>query len=456
AKFSAILLLPMCALAAAVWLAGRVSTEGWLRPLLRLVRSAALHAIVAWALIWTFFDFRFGPFAPALADGANYNHGWAWMTEGLGWPRPVLLGLQKWHVLPDAFLYGFTFVLQFAKQRGAFLNGEYSIHGWTVFFPYAFLVKTTLPFLALVVVGAIAAGRKLGAAGGRLAWTRVRPFTPLIALFVVYWATSLASHLNIGHRHILPTYPVLFIVAGAFGAWLEWRRPLAAGFVAAMVVWHAAESWRIRPHYLAYFNPIAGGPAGGWRHLVDSSIDWGQDLPGLRAWLETHAPREKVFLSYFGTGDPVYEGIRATLMPTLPEAGPPRPWYALSAGVYAISATMLQQVYSPVSGHWSLAREKEYQDLRVLEPQFLEYQNDPVRRAALLREAPVEQWNNGWKRYELLRFARLCTYLRVRRTDAAVGYSILIYRVTQPEIDVAVNGSLRDWTAAIEAAVRND
>jgi hypothetical protein len=216
---------------------------------------------------------------------------------------------------------------------------------------------------------------------------------------------------------------------------------------------HVGESWTARPNYLAYFNALAGGTPNGWRHLVDSSLDWGQDLPGLKTWLDAHAGGEKVFLSYFGTGDPAHEGIRATLLPTLPEVGPPRPWRALGPGMYALSATMLQQAYSPVRGDWTLAREKEFQDLRALEPQMLAFQNDPARRAELLRSAPAEKWDAGWRRYDWLRLARFCHCLRVRTPDANIGGSILVYRLSAEEVASATGDSLAAWRALIERTV---
>ncbi len=450
AKFSAVLLAPMFALCAIGWLVGRVRIDGWRAPFGRLARTSVIHVVVAWAIIWAFYGFRFSAFAPEFAEGANFNHGWGWLVSDLGWPRTIILRLREWHALPDAFLYGFTFVLQFAKARGAFLNGDYSVTGWVSFFPYAFLVKNTLPSLALLLIG-------LGALA-KLGWKalvkRLRPWTPLLALYVVYWATSLASHLNIGDRHILPTYPVLFITAGAFGAWLDWRRPIAALLVGGLVLCHLGEAWRIRPNYLAYFNPIAGGSANGWRHLVDSSLDWGQDLPTLKTWLDANARGQRVFLSYFGTGDPAYEGIRATVLRSLPEVGPRHPAAALTAGVYAISATMLQQVYSAARGDWTIALEKEFQALRVIEPQLLAYQNDPVARARLAGEAPAEKWEAGWKRYDWLRLARLCHYLRARGADANAGYSILIYRLNADELRAATASSLKDWSALIEQTAR--
>jgi hypothetical protein len=264
----------------------------------------------------------------------------------------------------------------------------------------------------------------------------------------------LASHLNIGHRHILPTYPVLFIAAGWLGRWLDFRRPLVMASILGATIWHAGEAIAVRPHYLAYFNQIVGGPGNGWRHLVDSSLDWGQDLPGLKHWLDTNARNEPIFLSYFGTGDPAYEGINATFLPTLPEVGSrPRQYYTLAPGVYAISATMLQHAYSSVRGAWTVALENEFQQLRALEPTLLSYQNNPEQREALLRDAPAENWNFAWKRYEQLRFARLCYYLRVRSPDATIGHSIFVFRLNQMDLNGAVGGSIAEWRESIERAI---
>lgn len=455
AKFSAVLLPPMLATIGLVWAWGEAQANGWRRPLLRLARSTAIHGVIAWAVIWCFYGFRFSPFAPELAEGATFNHGWGWLLSGIGLPAKIIWRLKEWRILPEAWLHGLTFVLQFSRARGAFMSGEYSVTGWVVFFPWAFLIKTPLPLMLLVLTGAVAALRRIFTRPIGATLPRLRPLTPLAALFVVYGVTSLLSHLNIGHRHILPMYPVLFIAAGWLARGLDARRPLVAAYLAVLLLWHAGESWRARPHYLAYFNQIVGGSSNGWRHLVDSSLDWGQDLPGLKAWLDAHARGEKVFLSYFGTGDARYEGISATALPTLPNPES-RKWHALAPGIYAISATMLQHVYSDFRGEWTLGFEREFQQLRPLEPSLLAFQHRPDRRAALLQEAPEQNWTTAWKRYEALRFARLCHYLRVRRADASIGHSILVYRLNAAEIAAATGGSARDWRAAIERAVAGE
>ncbi len=56
-------------------------------------------------------------------------------------------------------------------------------------------------------------------------------------------------------------------------------------------------------------------------------------------------------------------------------------------------------------------------------------------------------------RRNLLRFARLCHYLRVRQPDAMIGYSILVYRLDQAELNGALNGNLHQLALAIDHAM---
>jgi hypothetical protein len=160
-----------------------------------------------------------------------------------------------------------------------------------------------------------------------------------------------------------------------------------------------------------------------------------------------------VYLSYFGAGEPEYYGIHARRLPFMNGFKIPQPWVPLQPGVYCISATMLEHVYSPIRGPWTPELEKEYQWMRGFEPLFVTYFGDPRRRAELDREASPEKWQLAWTRHDLLRFARLCFYLRARTPDANIGHSILIYRLTAAEIAGATTGSLADWQALIDRAV---
>lgn len=448
AKYSAVLLLPMFALLL-VW---RVRSESSFVERRRWLVGAPLtilgHGAVTVLIIWAFYGFRYTAFAPDLPPADHFIVPWERVLPAIGLQGRVVEFCRTWKLLPEAFLYGYAWVIESVQARAAFLAGDYSTTGWVSFFPLAFLWKTPLALLLAIAAGLGVVWRRW--AGNR---ERIRRDTlavaPLLVLFAVYWAFSLTSKLNIGHRHILPTYPVLFILVGGLaapgvltGVWRLLLPILVLGQVAADV--------RVAPHYLAYFNEIAGGPKEGYRRLVDSSLDWGQDLPGLKTWLAEHARGEPAFLSYFGTGEPAYYGLKVHRLPFFNNFKIPVYYTPLTAGVYCVSATMLQQVYSPVRGPWTVELEKEYQQLRTLEPAFADYTRDPKIRAELERSPGGERWPQVIKRYDILRFARLCFYLRARVPDAMIGYSILIYRLNENEVARATNGPLSAWVGLID------
>src|SRR5206468_11204129 len=97
----------------------------------------------------------------------------------------------------------------------------------------------------------------------------------------------------------------------------ERKTGIAAGAILGIVISSSvvfAPPWRptlVYPHYLAYFNELAGGPRNGYKRLVDSNLDWGQDLKGLKRWADEKRldATHPLYLSYFGTADPRYYQI---------------------------------------------------------------------------------------------------------------------------------------------------
>jgi hypothetical protein len=284
--------------------------------------------------------------------------------------------------------------------------------------------------------------------------------TPLLAGIAIYGVSALFSSINIGHRHQLPIIPLVMIGVGAVGPWIggtsreawPWaggnlprgRRALLAAALDALLLWHAGESLAVAPHYLAYFNEIAGGPSQGYRHLVDSSLDWGQDLPSLKDWLDeqglqgsNHPP---VFLSYFGTAFPSYYGIDATPLPGFPDRWTPRRPNALTPGIYCFSATMLQSLYFMTPGPWTQRYETDYQSMIYNLKLFDSTATNPAARRALLEQTGEAFWVKNFQAFEHLRAARLAAYLRRREPDDQVGHSILIYRVNDQELARALLG----------------
>jgi hypothetical protein len=466
AKYTAVLLLPIFSVLAIIRLLQPESLKFAGRSFAFLngktgaiATSTLMQGFVAAAVVWAFFGFRFSLFNPAL-PGGEPNLTWELVLSFGGWKASLIEFCRDWRLLPEGWLYGLSFVLLHAQARGAFLDGEYSIFGWVEFFPKTFLYKTP-PSLILAVLASILllALHLRTLSRARLAGHFHR-IAPLLVVFGIYWLFSLASHLNIGHRHILPTYPVLYVFCGLLGwaATRAWRQSrgtglTAAALIASMLCWHLLTAARIHPHHLAYFSPAAGGSAEGYRHLVDSSLDWGQDLPTLKQWLTAHRrPGEPVYVSYFGSDEPHRFVPDAVLMPRLSSFDRSRPWYWCEPGVYAISATMLQHVYTPAQAHWTQQHETHYQQLRANDAQFRALKAMPEGKPELLQGLSKDEWAHAWALFEPLRFARLCLYLRARQPDGTAGYSMLIYRLSREELTEVLEGDARRLAEAIARA----
>jgi hypothetical protein len=174
--------------------------------------------------------------------------------------------------------------------------------------------------------------------------------TPVI---VVFLALSQAK-VNIGLRHILPVYPFLIVLAARLATIRLRRRLLAQIFISIPVLFAAMSSLQIGPHQLAYFNELVGGPEQGYRYLSDSNVDWGQDLKGVKAYMEKEN-LPIIYLSYFGTAPPSYYGIRYQYVPGAWPLEWPPPSDKVPADaprkILAISVSNLQDVatsYDPL------------------------------------------------------------------------------------------------------------
>jgi len=419
--------------------------------LLAFAVSALIQVFVVVLLIWANHGFQYSAFRVGIKGGETFYGAPA--SEGSSAvERSIQLG-KCFEVLPEAYLHGFSHVLGHL-YRLAFLNGEYSGTGWWHFFPYVFLVKTPLPLFVILIMALCALGTPghwgtLTVRGSveRSRLDRLYELSPLLILLGVYWAAAVTTSLNLGHRHLLPTYPALFIIAGAASVWLSMRRKLLSLVLMGAIAWFIVESLVIRPHYLAYFNVFAGGPEHAYRHVVDSSLDWGQDLPGVKHWLDDQRPDARsgtrVYLSYFGTAEPGYYGISVTRLPGYPkQSGQGEGIQVLTGGVYLISATSLQSLYGELKGPWTEDMEKRYRALQ--KKTDIEKINTYLDRASKVppeRREPIHpRVKRAFSLFNLLRFSRLLAYLRHREPDGHIGYSILIFRLTDEEVNRALHG----------------
>ncbi len=249
-------------------------------------------------------------------------------------PKNYLMGidLQRW---------------DFERKMPSYLRGEWRLGGWWYYYLYALGVKVPLGTWVLVL---LATGVSL-LPGGRCPPAIDRssrrgpdpwPLTPDPSGYSASWRdelvllapavvvlTLVSSQTGFSHhlRYVLPIFPFVLIWTSKVARAVELKHWKIASLAGAALVWLVGSSLYCYPHSLSYFNELVGGPKGGHYHLLDSNIDWGQDLLYLNRWLEKH-PEARLngfaFFNCYGPGD--------VGMDNYPDPPPePQPgWYAMS------------------------------------------------------------------------------------------------------------------------------
>ena len=308
-KFSSILVVPVCLLA-----------------LIALYRPSWRGRNWAWipvalVLIWGVYRFSFGPMTEhVVRDAADQGGIWARIPPGLlhfvestPVPAPQILdGLWQVHNHVEG---GHT----------AYLLGRHSFHGWWYFFPVALSVKVPLGLLLLAAIGACSRKARVPA-----------------VLCAVILLVNLPTSLNIGARYMMPLFPLLALTGAGGAIWL-WSRKREAAVV--LLLWNAVSAALAHPDYIAYFNELAGSHPE--RILVDSDLDWGQDMKRLADELHRRGV-SYLHMACFYTGDDTRLG--------LPNWDGLEPYQPVKGWV-AVSQTMLHNY------GWMVAQQRGRQDL---------------------------------------------------------------------------------------------
>jgi hypothetical protein len=392
-----------------------------------------LVGLAAWLAVWIVFGFRYESMNPQ-AVPAGVLARWGTLAEStreLGGGKGRLLAfLGEHHVLPEAYLYGMSFVLNMLLRQ-SFFCGDYSIDGWWSYFPFTFLVKTPLPTLAglfLLPLLAVRWMQKSSMGSGERAWY---PLTPLFILLAVYWAASVTTTLNIGHRHMLPIYPVIFVLLGSLPA-LTRERPGLRRLPWALAACSCLVSLWAFPNYLAFFNGIVRQDEA-WHYLIDSNLDWGQEHSTVASFMarerRTYGDQHPIYGCLFGPTPMQSLGAAPMLLPTAFDDVPLPP---LGPGTYCVSATHLQGIYVPMWGPWRASWEERFQDrsraLALLTPLSPEERQKSYG-------VPPEMFERIGEEFHMLEYHRLLAQLREREPDEVLNGAILIYRLDRATCD---------------------
>jgi hypothetical protein len=322
AKFNTVLLVPVLALAALL----RCRQLKRLAPLAELVGSLAVAGAV---LVAGYF--------PAVRN-VGLDEERATIAAHLGqWPGHAgeIAATQRLAAISVPLAHWRLGVgcVQAASEAGQGFNvllGRTSVRGFALYFPIAFAVKTSLPFLLLVVGGLVGSALRRDH----------RDLVPLVAA-AVFCASLVGTTFNIGARHLLPLLPLLAVVASRHAFLLPGRirLALAAALVASPVLAY--------PSYIAHFSALVGGSRYGARYMNDSNLDWGQDWRRLaeRAERERWSPMTVV---YVGAGCPECDlpgSVSFTDTLRAPESG----YVAVSSWAAAAGADYLAATGDPAS-----------------------------------------------------------------------------------------------------------
>ncbi|MDX2197396.1 MAG: glycosyltransferase family 39 protein [Phycisphaerae bacterium] len=418
-KFSALLVLPAWALAAVLgglaWRAARPAPGGAARAIGGPVARAVSMAAIAYLAIWASYGFRYSIYADDVADLRTIADPQdARLAQRIFWQQILNYAAQERgavivpefvafcearKLLPEAYLYGFTYMYHMAHARPAYALGRYGDRGWWWYFPAAFALKTPIGSLILIALGLVAI-----AAGKARDW---RIVASMVAMVVIYAATAIGGSINIGERHLAPIYPALAILAGA-GA-QRWHRGAGRFVWIGCLAWSGLSAIAAFPNFIPYFHEPAriGMSSAEIPWLVDSNVDWGQDLHRLRRFVAERGDGKPVKLAYFGSADPRLYVDCEPLIGHIER----RPLARLEAGLFVVSPTVLSGAYHPAlrPGYWS-----DEANRRRLRPSSAE-----VDERRSLQERRVEL---------------LLSRLRGRAADARVG-ALLVYRLSDAEVE---------------------
>jgi Dolichyl-phosphate-mannose-protein mannosyltransferase len=279
--------------------------------------------------------------------------------------------------LPAEYLAGIDVQRRdFEDGLPSYLHGEWRHGGWWYYYLYALSIKVPIGTLVLTLWGLFATVFQRRRLRDRVADLTLWIF-PAVLLIVSSAHTGFSHHL----RYVLPIAPFAIIATSKLGIFLRPQRRLATVVLVSMVLFSVVSSLTVYPHSLSYFNELVGGPSHGWEHLVDSNIDWGQDLYFFKAWAERHPEACPVGLAYSNYVDYRLAGAEFEKVP-------------LDPSVLAV------------------ATEVDETD----------------------RIGPLPGWF-GLDVYNLLRQDGRYRYFRQLRPVARAGYSIYIYNVTRQQAD---------------------
>lgn len=336
AKFSMLLIAPVLVVALAVlwWQAPRKQ-----QPRVMFLKHSLLVTLLVLITINGAYLFNRRP----LSDEDVY-----WVQKSFPANSVAVLRTVRTasYILPTDFVLGIFWQAWHNNQgHPASLLGQYSRTGWWYYFPVAFALKTTIPFLLVSLAS-------LAWAGYQLIRNRDHPrFLAMLLPFVIYSGFVLFSHIDIGVRYYLPAFPFLFILGGALlDSLLQPRRVRVGAIVIVWAIfgWTGIEAVRAFPNYLPYMNQLASSRPHWW-YLSDSNVEWGDDAKELAAYLHERG-ETRVQTAFLGDFFSLHFYGVDSISLISPAAGEPEPTRYAAVGASFLNGSTTPEYF--LRGKW--------------------------------------------------------------------------------------------------------
>lgn len=200
-------------------------------------------------------------------------------------------------IIPADYFKGLIVTLHLQETGlGSFLDGKHSGGGgWWYYFPMTFFYKSPLYLIFFVFIYII------------IAFTKPKHFFSkdniyLLGMIILFSAIAMKSKMDLGVRYIFPVYILTFIALGQITQ--NFKNYLVNIFWVILIGGTVYTMIIISPKYITYFNEIAGGAENGYKHLLDSNIDWGQDVKRLNNFMKENKI-DKIYMDYVWKKNPL-------------------------------------------------------------------------------------------------------------------------------------------------------
>jgi len=366
-KFSTFMLLPLFLLLTIIWV--------FIQPIpkKKILWQLLLIYIIALLVMLPIYQYHVWKYPVAMQQrdikfilASDQMKGLAkilvWMSD-----KPILRAYAQ-------YIFGLAMVAQRATGGNTtYFLGDVSNQSWKTYFPIVYAIKEPPAMHLLTIITliylAIILPKKFYKLSSIKDWLE-NHFTEfnMLSFIALYWTSSITSNLNIGVRHILPTFPFIYLLVSGQVSKIfkhyyfsstsvipaEARLDSSPRFrikcgmtqiiLGILLLWYLSANLSIYPSYLAYFNELVGGAKNGYLYVVDSNLDWGQDLKRLAQWTEKNNI-QKINVDYFGGGTPEYY-LGDKFVPYHSHYGKQPGWLAVSATFYQTSRREPQTSYA--------------------------------------------------------------------------------------------------------------